>query len=87
MLCVHLEIRHAHAIPDALMSQQAAFSSAVTHADAPFLHIIDTLRGIDHFVVESSRNPCFQSLCNLQRGHVASNGNAMKNQNVNFCEG
>lgn len=57
------------------------------HASAPFVHIIDTLRRVDHFVVESCQNPCFQSLCNLQRSHNTKTNNASMSQKVNYCEG
>jgi hypothetical protein len=69
------------------MTQQGAISSAMTHASVPFLQVFDMLRSFDHFIPESSHNPCFQCLCNLQRDQKLHTKSTVRSQDLNFCEG
>jgi hypothetical protein len=87
MLSVNVQAPRTYTLRDALTLQQAAVSSAMMHASAPFLQILDTLRSLDHFIPESSRNPYFQCVCNVQRGQGLHTKPTVKIQDLNFCEG
>jgi hypothetical protein len=93
VMCAHLDIHRADTIANALSSSQAAMSLAL-RTNVPLIYMIDKLRSTKHFYLDSSRNPCYQSLCNLQtnrRPDIKNTSldieNLTKFQDVNFCEG